>query len=298
MEFHQLAAAVAVADHGTFTAAAEALGISQPSISLAVRNLERELGTPLFERAPSGARVTTAGDALLGPARQVLRDRDVARAAVDDVIGLAAGTLDVGCIPAVAADLATPAIGAFRRRHPGVIVRLGEPGDGESVSELVRGGRWEVGLCVLPVEGDDLASFVLAEQDLVAVLTRGHAATRGRRGVVTLAALADLPLITAPPTAASYTQLEAAHETVGRTLRPVVETTHRDTIVPLVLAGAGAAVVPRGVAEADVASGEGVIVLDLDPPITRRVGLVHRVGVLSPAARSFVDLVHAQFARR
>ena len=96
MEFHQLTAVVAVAEAGTFTAAADALGLSQPSVSQAVRLLERELGTPLFDRDAAGARLTEAGRALLGPARQALHDRGLARAAVEEVAGLVAGTIELG----------------------------------------------------------------------------------------------------------------------------------------------------------------------------------------------------------
>lgn len=288
MEFHQLAAAVAVADHGSFTAAAATLGLSQPSVSQAVRALEREVGVTLFERSAPGARPTVAGLALLGPARQALHDRDLVRASVDDVVGLSAGRVDIGCIPAVAADLVTPVVGAFRRRHPGVSVRIGEPGEGESLGERVADGHWEVGFGVVPVEGRGLVTVTLGRQELVAVLSRGHAAALAPGGVVSIAALGDLPLITAPAGSASFLQLEAALDAVGRALAPAVETIHRDTIVALVLAGAGAAVVPKRVAEAGPL--EGVAVVDLDPPVARRVGLVHRDGVLSPAAAAIVAL--------
>lgn len=288
MEFHQLAAVVAVADHGGFTAAATALGISQPSVSQAVRSLERELGTALFERRPGGTRPTAAGAALLGPARQTLHDRDLAREAVAEIAGLVAGTLELGCIPTVAEDLVTPVVGALRRRYPGVAIRIDEPGEDETVGELVRDGRWEVGFGVVPMTEPGLVSVTLGRQDLVAVLSRGHAASHAQDGHIAVATLADLPLVTAPPTTASYRQLEEALAARGRTLHPAVATIHRDTIVSLVRAGAGAAVVPRRVAES--APTTGVAVVEIDPPIRRRVGLVHRDGVLSPAARACVDL--------
>jgi DNA-binding transcriptional LysR family regulator len=296
MEFHQLTAVVAVAEAGTFTAAADALGLSQPSVSQAVRILERELGTPLFDRDAAGARLTEAGRALLGPARQALHDRGLARAAVEEVAGLVAGTIELGCIPTVAADLVTPVVGAMRRRHPGVTLHISEPGEDESVAAYVRSGQWEVGFGVVPVADRRLVSVVLGEQDLVAVLSRGHAATHAPDGAIAVTALADLPLVTAPAQTASYLQLEAALAERGRVLRSAVETVHRDTIVALVHAGAGAAVVPRGVAEADRRS--GVVVAELDPPIRRSVGLVHRDAVLSPAARAVVDLAVERARRR
>ncbi len=296
MEFHQLAAVVAVTETGTFTAAAVTLGLSQPSVSQAVQTLEAELGASLFERDAGGARLTEAGRALVGPARQALQDRDLARAAVAEVAGLMAGTLVLGCIPTVAADLVTPVVGAMRRRHPGVTVHVDEPGEGGSVAALVRGGQWEVGFGVVPVADRSLVTVVLGEQDLVAVLSRGHAASHAPAGTIKVTRLAELPLVSAPAHTASHHQLEVALAERGQVLRSAVETVHRDTLVALVQAGAGAAVVPRGVAEAD--RRRGVVVAELDPPIRRAVGLVHRNGVLSPAARAVVDLAIEQAGAR
>src|SRR3954451_5489165 len=95
MDVRQLAYVVAVADHGGFTSAAAALGITQPSLSQGVRALENELGTELFVQAGRNVRLTTAGEAVLGPARQAVRDLEPAMLAVDAVRGLEAGRLDL-----------------------------------------------------------------------------------------------------------------------------------------------------------------------------------------------------------
>src|SRR4030095_14457699 len=91
MDLRQLGYVVAIAEEGGFTSAAERIGISQPSLSYAIKALENELGTLLFHRLGRTVRPTSAGEALLGPARQALRDAEVARAAVAAVNGLAAG---------------------------------------------------------------------------------------------------------------------------------------------------------------------------------------------------------------
>jgi len=292
MEFAQLAAVVAVADEGTFTGAAEALGQSQPAVSLAVKRVEQELGVPLFERLSVGVVPTAAGEALLGPARRALAERAIAREAVEEVRGVRAGHLDVACIPGVSADLVAPLLGRFRRRHPGVTLRVRDPELGEAVEDLVRRGRCEIGFCALPAAAEGLAQQVLDEQELVAVLSPGHARSLARRGRVPIERLAELPLITAPEGASSHEQLARALAAGGAELEPVVVTDHRDSIVPLVQAGAGAAVLPRGIAEATTS--EWVQVLPLSPPITRAVGLVHRAGGLSPAGQHLVALAVEQ----
>jgi DNA-binding transcriptional LysR family regulator len=288
MEFAQLAAVVAVADHGSFTAAAQALDQSQPAVSLAVKRVEQELDVTLFERLSTGVITTSAGDALLGPARRALREREIGVEAVRSVSGLTSGHLDLACIPGLAADLVSPIVGAFRRRHPGVTVTLRDPEGGETVEDLVRRGRSEIGFCVLPAAGEGLVSQVLDEQELLAVLSRGHARSLARDRRMPVERLAELPLITAPEGASSHAQLAQALGAIDVDLEPVIVTDHRDSITALVEAGAGAAVLPRSIAEST--RSDWVRVLPLDPPITRAVGLVHRGGGLSPAGVGLVEL--------
>src|SRR5215831_13770345 len=113
MELHQLRYALAVVDHGTFTAAAAACFVAQPSLSHAVRALERELGAELFHRVGRRPTLTAAGEAFVPAAREVLRDLETLRAAVAAVSGLVAGHLDLVALPTLAVDPVTPLVGAF-----------------------------------------------------------------------------------------------------------------------------------------------------------------------------------------
>src|SRR4029450_10878186 len=97
MDLRQLGYVVAIAEEGGFTSAADRVGISQPSLSYAVKALENELGALLFHRLGRSVRPTAAGEALLGPARQALRDAEVARAAVAAGAGVAGRGLHAGC---------------------------------------------------------------------------------------------------------------------------------------------------------------------------------------------------------
>src|SRR5207342_881873 len=102
MELHQLRYAVAVVDQGTFTAAAAACFVAQPSLSQAVRQLERELGAELFARIGRRVRLTAAGEAFVPAAREALRAVETVRAEVAAVSGLAAGHLDLVALPTLA----------------------------------------------------------------------------------------------------------------------------------------------------------------------------------------------------
>jgi DNA-binding transcriptional LysR family regulator len=94
MDLRRLRLFLAVVDEGGFTRGAEAMFVSQPSVSQAMRELEDELATPLFHRVGRGVVLTAAGEALVGPARQVLRDVEIGEAAVAAVTGLVTGRLD------------------------------------------------------------------------------------------------------------------------------------------------------------------------------------------------------------
>src|SRR5215510_4578394 len=95
MDLRRLEYFLAVVEHGQVTSAASALRVAQPSLSQAIKALERDLGVQLFIRDGRSLRPTRAGEALIEPARRVLGDLDAARAAVSDVVELAAGWLDV-----------------------------------------------------------------------------------------------------------------------------------------------------------------------------------------------------------
>src|SRR5215831_5888260 len=95
MDLRRLEYFLAVVEHGRVTAAAAALHVAQPSLSQAIRALERDLGVELFVRDGRGLTPTEAGRALVEPARQVLGDLSVARSAVDSVVDLGSGRLEV-----------------------------------------------------------------------------------------------------------------------------------------------------------------------------------------------------------
>jgi DNA-binding transcriptional LysR family regulator len=304
MDLRQLGYVVAIAEEGGFTAAADRAGISQPSLSYAVKALENELGAVLFHRLGRSVRPTAAGEALLGPARQALRDADVARAAVAAVAGLQAGRLDLVCLPTLAVDPVAGLVGRFRVAHPGVQVRIDEPEDLDAVAEAVRSGTSELGITEL-LPGADLGgldSIELDAHEFVAVVPPDLAAhldttptltsgadDGGRRGrALSLQVLARLPLVTTPPGTSTRRQIDEAFGAAGLEATLAVETDHRESIIAMVLAGAGVSIVPAPLA-ASSRLGDAVV-RPLSPRIERKIGLVRRAGPLSPAAQALVSL--------
>jgi LysR family transcriptional regulator, carnitine catabolism transcriptional activator len=283
MDLRQIEYVVGVIDHGTFTAAAAELHVSQPSLSQGIARLETELGITLFHRLARGVRPTTAGVAFVGPARQILRDVAVLEESVRAVAGLESGTLDLVALPTLAADPLAAIVGAFRRAHPGVVVHVTEPESADAVAERVRDGRAELGLAELPVRGGDLAGDALGDQELVVILPPGDVPDVSR-----IEDLADLPLVTSPIGTSTRRLVEEAFAAANLEPRIAVETEQREAILPLVIAGAGIAFVPAGLAR--TAAEQGAAVTHLDPPLRRSIGLIYRVAQLSPAAQRFRDL--------
>ncbi len=283
MDLRRLRLFLAVVDHGTFTAAAEAEHVAQPAVSLAVRELEAEVGAPLLVRSRHGAVLTAAGEALVPPARQALRDVEHAAAAVAAVTGLVTGRLDLASLPTLAADPVAQLVGRFRGAHPGVTVRLGAPNDLDELADDVRSGRAELGITERGPANDGLAEIRLDEQELLAVSPPGG----GRQGV-RLERLADVALVLGPPGSSQREVVETALATAGVAPRVAVETAQREALIPLVLAGAGTTFLPDRLAEA--AGRLGATVRPTIPRLRRTIVLVHRAGAIGPAAARFIAL--------
>lgn len=136
---------VAVAEHGGFSRAAAALGISQPNLSRHIAALERRLGFQLFDRASRGAALTGPGADLLAPARDLLTRLETLHVHARKVSGGATGILRLGASSQTLVSFVAPMLGAFRPKHPGVDVRLSE-GAADEIIAAVEAGRLEFGI--------------------------------------------------------------------------------------------------------------------------------------------------------
>jgi DNA-binding transcriptional LysR family regulator len=292
MELRQVEYVVAVVDRGGFTRAAAALHVTQPSLSSGVATLERELGVELFHRLGRRVELTSAGEAFLAPARRLLREAVAARAAVGAVAELATGTLDLVALPTLAAEPLAPLIGRFRSRYPGVLVRVAEPEDVRELLRMVRDGRAELALSDLAAVGPAMVAHPLVRQELFAVCPPATALPARNRGRVPAAWLAERPLVTTRIGTSTRDLLDAALGRAEVVATIAVETGQREAIVPLVLAGAGCALLPEPVARA--AAAQGAVVARVGPGLERTIGIVHRDEPLTPAAAAFLEVATAR----
>ncbi|MEZ5138768.1 MAG: LysR family transcriptional regulator substrate-binding protein [Acidimicrobiales bacterium] len=214
----------------------------------------------------------------------MLRDAELARRAVAEAADLESGHLDLVALPTLVAEPLVALVGSFRRAHPGVVVRIAEPEDADAVAAQGALGESELGLGDHLPDDLSLDGDRLSRQALHAVLPPGSALPASGR--LTVARLAAFPIITTPRGTSTRRLLaDALRQSEPDEVRIGVVTEHREAIVPLVLAGAGAAILPEPLARA--AAALGAATAPVSPAIERDVVLVHRRGALSPAARAF-----------
>ncbi len=274
---------LAVVDHDGFTSASRALHVSQPALSQTVKALERALGTQLFRRLGHGVRLTSAGEALVAPARQTVRDFETARNAVRNVADLRSGRLDIVAMPGLAADPLAPMLAGFHQRHPRVRMRVTEPGPADIV-DVIQAGKSEIAITLGPVRGSNLVVVDLPPEECHLALPPDCGIADG--AIVPLQMLETVELIGVQTAMHSLIALIRA---AGVEPHFAVETAQREAILPLIMGGVGAALF--GPATACEARRRGAVVCRLSPPIVRGVSIVHVKRPLSPAGSVFMSLL-------
>ena len=240
MELYQLEYFLEAARQRNFTRAAARLHLAQAALSEQMRNLEGELGTPLFHRGRRETVLTAAGETLRHHAEALIERAASARQAVQDLVGLRGGRLSIGAIPSVSACVLPAAIAAFRKQHPLVELALFE-GTSETVAQMVESGRVEFGIVQLPTAGGDFDEHLLFTEPFVILLAKTHPAAKQRS--ITLAKLAHEPFVFYKGRARD-TAL-AACRAAGFEPRIACESSELETIRSLVAAGLGIAILPQ-----------------------------------------------------
>jgi LysR family transcriptional regulator, carnitine catabolism transcriptional activator len=283
MDLRKLSFFLAVIDHGTFTKAATAQFVSQPGLSQGIRELEHELGAALFDRIGRRVHLTDAGRALETPAREAVRQIENAVSAVSAVRGIETGRLDLVCLPTLASDPTAALIGAFRAEHRGIKVFLADPDDPDELLMMVRSGVSELGITERSTAIDDaMVVCAMGEQRLRVIFPPSVAV--GRRAL-DANALSAYEFVVTPPHTSLRTALDQLLASNGHRTRVALETSQREAIVPLVIAGAGAALVTDHTAR--WAEKLGAQVRSCSPDLKRDIVLIHRDQPLSPAGRAF-----------
>ena len=286
MELTPLRYLVAIAEAGHMTRAAEALGVSQPALSAAVRKLEEELGVPLFDRTGRGVTLTEAGRVFVGHASGALRDVEAGRRAVRALAGLETGTIRVGGGATAMGYLLPPAVRAVRAEHPGLRFYVREAGS-DAIAGAILTGELDLGIVTLPIThpgSGDLMVVRRVEDELLLIVPGGH----GLDGAGSFAwgDLAGEPVVGFEAGSAVRTVIDAAAAAHGVALDVVMEVRSIQSIEQMVRAGIGVGFVSRFALEGEPAVGAGLTCRE--GKVTRELAVVRRRDrTPSPAAGAF-----------
>jgi len=247
MQLTQLAYFVAVAEEGSFTRAAERVGVAQPSLSQQVKALETDLGAQLVHRTRGQVGLTASGETLLPVARRMLADAETARREIRELAALGRGRVRLGATPSLCTGLLPAVLADYRRNYPGVDIVVHEGGSRDLQGELVQGAL-DLALVIDARLDDDpqLATVPLLTEELV-VISRHADPGPTRRARMSIAELKDVPLVMFR---AGYDLRETtltACRAAGFEPTFAIEGGEMDAVLEFVQAGLGVAVVPSTV---------------------------------------------------
>jgi DNA-binding transcriptional LysR family regulator len=244
MELYPLTVLIEVVRQKGFSAAAERLHSTQPTVSRIIRQLEDELGHPLLTRDKRQASLTAAGKIVHRRALALLAESARLRSELEDLKQLRLGELTLG-IPPLGNMLFLPLVKAFKQRHPGVELRLLDGGS-LTLEEALNRGRAELATLLKPINADQFDSLSIIRDQLVVVVPQDS--PWARRSFLRLAELKSHPLILFPPGYALNQRIVAACQNAGFQPNIAGYNGQWQFILAMVQNGLGLALLPHSVA--------------------------------------------------
>jgi DNA-binding transcriptional LysR family regulator len=294
VELRQLKAFIAIADTGTFTAGAARVHVTQAAISMQLKQLELEVGAPLFIRAPRRVILTEAGEALLERAHAILREHDAALAEISALAGAEHGRLRVGSASAmVAADPLPLILKELRRLHPLAEVSISS-GTSEALVRQILAGKLDMAFVSLPVETRGIQTEVLSRDELVAIASPRHKLSKQR--VVTASVLAKEKLILGERGGNTRRLIDEFFAEAGVHPTITMELSRLAAIKGMVEAEMGIGIVPSHSTRDEVKSGRLVAWWIEGARINWELGLAKLSGGYdSPISQTFIRLCRQSF---
>ncbi len=291
----QLQVFQAVARHLSFSRASHELHLSQPAVSMQVKQLEEALGLPVFEQVGKKVFLTDAGRELLRTGQAIEQQLLDLEGALAKLKGVQGGTLTVGVV-STAHYFATRLLAEFRQQRPGVRLTLNVVNREALLSQLAAN---ETDLVIMgqPPRGSDLDAQSFMRNPLVVIAPPRHPLAQEK--AIPFARLAGEPMLSREPGSGTRGAIEGLFQEHGLALRPAMEMNKNEAIKLAVEVGLGLGVVSLHTVERELAAGR-LVTLDVEGfPIMRHWYLVHRHGKrLSPLAQAFWDFVLQEGARR
>lgn len=289
----QLRAFVAVYHSGQLSSAAVALSLTQPAVSVLLRELEDRLGVRLFDRTTRSLQRTEAANEAIGHAERVLAELDALGTGMAELAAGRRGRVRIAATSTIAQTLMPKALRRYLDLHPGVKVAIEDCAPGQFV-EKVLGEQVDFGVGTLQARTPGLDQRVFLHDHLAVVADRDLRLPGTDR--ITWHQLADHPLITVKPGYGVRSSIDVAAASAGVRLDIAYEVTLLTTALAMAASGLGPALLPASIlAHADH---ERLVARRLiRPTVARNISVVTRQGrSLSPAAQAFADLLVREFA--
>jgi DNA-binding transcriptional LysR family regulator len=273
VQIAQIEGFLEVARHGTVSAAATTLYVTQPALTARIQALERELGTPLFVRGRRGMELTDAGRAFLPYAERAVEALRDGRDLVGELARGGAGELVIGAAPAISTYVLPALLVRFADRHPNVRLSV-RTGHSEEIVELAVRNEIGVGL-IRAIRHPLLDEMPLYDDELVLVVEPGHPFARSAK--IALERVAEARLILFDRTSSYYDLTNALFRQAGIAPRGVMELDNIDAAKQMVEQGLGVALLPHTAVASELADGRlRAIEIAGTEPITRRIVAIRR----------------------
>ncbi|HEU4776260.1 MAG TPA: LysR family transcriptional regulator [Telluria sp.] len=283
-----LQAMVAVVEQGGFRAAAQALSLSQPALSRRVGKLEEALNVKLFDRTTRRVVLTLVGGEFYAKAVDILNGVEASLHSISDLALSHHGQVTVACVPSVAHNFLPPVIQRFHAQFPRVRLRIVDEGAHEVLNHVAR-GESDFGINFLGEQEPGIEFETIFHERFVLAVPANHPLARSRG--VSWADIGKYPYLTVAKSSGNRMVLDRARTQSEQRLAPVVEVRHISTLIEMVRAGLGVAVVPQ-LAMPMARLGELRAVPLKQQDIARTLGIIRRSGrMLSPAAQQFYELI-------
>jgi len=277
-----------VADHASFREAAERANRSLPAISMQIKQLEAQLGVTLFHRTTRKVELTREGEQLLIRVRKSLAEIESGLHEMKSAAGIESGQVTFACVPTVAATRLPAILAAFHQQYPAVSLALREL-PGKDLLESVRRRDVDFGICPRMEKMQGFAFRPVMEEDYYALAPAGF--RNGRKKTITVAELVKLPLLELAANSALRAHVDRVLDARALRRETRFEMQQASTLVAMVEAGMGVALLPAIAIPADTTLRALRIV---DPPMRREMGILSITAhALSPAAARLAECIEA-----
>ena len=293
MDLGQLEAFLQVAEQRNFSRAAEALGLTQPSVTARIQALERDLGESLFERNGRGVRLTEVGESFLPHVQRVLKALHDGKDAVQSHRKLELGTLRLGAAPTISTYVLPALLKEFSSRYPGLDVSV-RTDYSQQIVQMVLADEVQMGL-ERGTTHPEVETIPLYSDDVILVAAADDAFAG--KGPVDIKDIAKRRLIMFNRGSSYYALVDSALRDAGVPVSPAMELDNMEATKKMVEVGLGIAMLPRVAVAQEVERGElcEIEVKNMTMP-RREVALIYRRGrPLSRAATAFIKLLEEQY---